>query len=48
MLAELDDFGGDDFAGAAPGGEAVEDDEGVFGVVEGGLPFGCAGRGVLV
>ena len=26
-VGHLDDFGGDDFAGAAPGGEAVEDDQ---------------------
>jgi len=36
-LAKLGDFGGDDFAGAAPGGETIENDEslGLEGGVEG-------------
>lgn len=40
-VGELDDFGGDDFAGAAPGGHAVDDHEG--GVGEGGGVVGFAG-----
>lgn len=44
FLRHGDDGGGDDFAGAAPGGEAVEDHEG--GVGEGGAEVGGTGGGV--
>lgn len=44
----LYDFGGDDFAGPAPGCETVEDHDGVF-VGEGGVEVGFAsGEDVLV
>ncbi len=47
FLGHVDDGRGDDFAGAAPGGEAVEDHEG--GVWEGGAEVGgavgCVSRG---
>lgn len=39
-IGELDDFGGDGFAGGAPGGHAVDDHEG--GVGEGGVVVGFA------
>jgi len=40
LVAVLDDGGGDDFAGTAPCGEAVDNDEVVFGVREGLRPGG--------
>lgn len=46
-VGHLDDFGGDHFAGAAPGGHAVEDHEAGGG--EGGVEVGFAvGGGGLV
>ena len=43
LLAELDDLGRDDLAGPAPGGEAVEHDEGLgVGVEDLGLVGGFA------
>ena len=42
-VGELDDLGGDGFAGGAPGGHAVDDHEG--GVGEGGVVVGFAVAG---
>ncbi len=33
-IGELDHFGGDDLAGTAPGGEAVEDDQSICGALD--------------
>lgn len=43
-VGELDDFGGDGFAGGAPGGHAVDDHEGRVG--EGFVVGGFAGEGI--
>ena len=37
-VAEFDDFGGDNLAWSAPGGEAIEDKESVFVFGQGGVP----------
>ncbi|KAL9008879.1 MAG: hypothetical protein Q9180_009457, partial [Flavoplaca navasiana] len=39
-VGEFDDFGGDDFAGGAPGGHAVDDHKG--GIGHGGVEVGFA------